>query len=132
MPSCKWPGERSRLGRDSFHQIAVADECVGVVIDDRVPGAVVASGELRFGDRHTDRIGEALAKGPRGHFDPGRVAALRMSRRLTAPLAKLLDIIERELIARHVQQAVEQRRAMTCREHEAVAIEPQRIAADCA
>ena len=38
-------GERARLVRDAFHQAAVADEHVRVVIDDRVPGAIELRGK---------------------------------------------------------------------------------------
>ena len=51
-----------------------------------------------------------------------------MSGRLAAPLAELLNVIERQRIAGQVQQAVKKGGAMACREHEAIAIVPIGIA----
>ena len=52
------PGQGQRLVADALHQAAVAAENVGVVVDD-----VVAElcREQPFGERHADRIAEALA-----------------------------------------------------------------------
>src|SRR3546814_12167897 len=73
------------------------------------------------------RSGEALPERPGGDFHARGVAALGMSRRLAAPLPELLDVVERQVVAGDVQQAVQQRRAVAGREHEAVAVGPQRI-----
>ncbi len=89
LPSLRWPASEAASDGDAFHQVAVADDRVGVVIDDVEFGAVVARRELRFGDRHADRIGQALPERSGGDFDAGRVAALGMPGRLAAPLAKL-------------------------------------------
>src|SRR5215470_2197718 len=50
-----------------------------------------------------------------------------MSWRLAAPLAEALDLLERKVITRQMQQAVQQCRAMPRGQHEAVAIGPVRI-----
>jgi hypothetical protein len=49
-----------------------------------------------------------------------------MPRRLAAPLPEALDLGERQVISREVQQRVQQRGAVTRRQHEAIAIEPLR------
>ena len=56
------------------------------------------------------------------------MSALGKPQRLAAPLAELLDVVQREVISGQVQQTVEQRRTMSGREHEEVAIEPMRVA----
>ena len=65
-------GERARLVRDAFHQAAVAEEHVGVVVDDVVAGPVELRGEQLLGERHADRVGEALAERAGGGFDARR------------------------------------------------------------
>ena len=62
-------GERDRLLADAFHQVAVGGEHIGAVIDDVV---AELGGEVRFGDRHADGVGEALAERAGGGLDAGR------------------------------------------------------------
>jgi hypothetical protein len=61
---------------DAFHQTAVAQEGVGVVIDDGVAGLVELGGQCLFGDGETDGIGDALAERAGGGFDARGVACL--------------------------------------------------------
>ena len=118
-------GERDRLLADAFHQVAVGGEHIGAMVDD-----VVAEHrrEMRFGDRHADGVGEALAERPGRGLDAGRVAVFRMTRRQRAELAEALDLIDRHrLVAEEMQQRVDQHRAVAGRQHEAVAVGPGRI-----
>ena len=62
-------GERDRLLADAFHQVAVGGEHVGAVIDDL---AAEHGGEMPLGDRHADRVGEALAERPGRGLDARR------------------------------------------------------------
>ena len=80
--------ERSGLRRNTFHQIAVADQRVNIMIDDGAARPVVASGEVVFRDRHTDAVGESLAERSCRRLHSRGQSALRMPRSLTAPLAK--------------------------------------------
>ena len=121
------PGERRRFARHALHQVAVADDGPAAVIDWRVACAVVARRQMRLGDRHADRIRQALAERAGRDFDALGVAALGMAGCLAAPLAEAAQIVQRQLIAGQVQQAIEQRRAVPGREHEAVAIGPLRV-----
>ncbi len=121
------PGQRSRFAGDTFHQVTVADDGPGAVVDHLVAVAVVARGQMRLADRHADRVRQTLAERPGGHFDTGRVAVFGMSGRLAAPLAELLQVIQRQRVTGHVQQAVQQRRAVAGGQHEAVAVRPVRI-----
>ena len=92
-------------------------------------GAVVLAQEL-LGDRHADAVGEALAERAGRDLDAGRdvdAVALRVARRDRAPLAELLELVHREVVAGEVQDAVEQHRAVAGAEHEAVAVGPRRI-----
>ena len=51
-----------------------------------------------------------------------------MAGRAAAPLAKMPQLIERQVVAEQVQQRVQQRRAVARAQHEAIAIPPARIA----
>jgi hypothetical protein len=121
-------GERADLVADAFHQAAVADEDVRVVVDDRVAVAVEFARQQLLGERHADRIGETLAERPGGRLDPRRDTEFRMARRLAVELAEIAQLREREVVAGQVQQRVDQHRRVTVRQHEAVAFGPVRIA----
>ena len=79
------PGERGRLARDAFHQVAVAHEGPGAMIDDPVARPVEVLRQEPLGDRHPDRVADALAQRAGGGLDAGRVAPLGMARRLASP-----------------------------------------------
>ena len=120
-------GQRRGFGGHSFHQVAVAHDGVGEVIHDGVARAVEIRSEETLRHGHANAVREALAERPGGGLDARRQAVFRMPRRAAAPLAELSYVFEREIIAREVQQGVEQHRAVPGREHEAVAIGPVRI-----
>src|SRR5271167_863260 len=103
-------GERSRLRGHTLHEVTVADDRVGGVIDYLESGTVVARRQLRFGDRHAHRVGESLPEWSRGNFDAGRMSALWMSRGLAAELAKPHDVVQRKVITGEMQKAVQQHR----------------------
>ena len=118
------PRERGRLGRDALHQVAVGDQRVGRVVDDRVPRPVEARRQVALGHRHADRVGRALPERAGGGLDARRVAELRVPRRLAAPLPEALQVLARDPVAEEVQERVEQHAPVPGREHEAVAIGP--------
>ena len=99
-------GDRRRLRADALHHVAVGADRVDPRVDDRVVRPVVAIGEEALRDRHADAVREALAERPGRRLDPGRVPALRMARRARAPLAELLQVVEREVVAREVERRV--------------------------
>ncbi len=125
-------GQRGRFAGHALHQVAVADDRPGAMVDHRMAVAVVARRQVRLADRHADRVRQALAERAGGDFDARRVAVLGMSRRLAAPLAELLEVVQREVVAGDEQQAVQQCRAVAGGEHETVAVGPVRIAPGCA
>ena len=87
----------------------------------------VAGARQTARERHPHPVGEALPERTRRHLDTGRLAELRMTRRLRAELAEADDLVERERIPEEVEQRVEQHRSVAVREHEAVAQRPLRI-----
>ncbi len=120
-------GERGRFLADAFHQVAVAADAVREVVDDCLIVPVVDGAQMRFGDRHPERIADSLAKRPGRRFDPRRALGFGVSRRLTAELTEVFDVVEGQLVAGEVEQRVEQHRAVTGGQYETVAIEPVRI-----
>gem|GEM_PF-1404837 len=107
---------------DAFHQVAVARQHVGVMVDQVVAEAGV---EMALGERHADGRRQALAQRSGGRLDPGRVFVLRMARRLRADLTEIPDLVDRHgLVAEQMQQGVEEHRAVARRQHEPVAIWP--------
>ena len=117
-------GERDRFLADAFHEAAVTDEGIGVVLDE-VGAELVA--QLALGDRHADGIGDALAERTRGRLDAGGVAIFRVAGGAGAELAEILDLVDRDvLVARQVEQRVEEHRAVAGRQDEAVAVRPGR------
>ena len=71
--------------RDAFHEAAVADEHVGVVVDDVEAGPVELRGQHLLGERHADGVGEALAERAGGGLDADVELVLRVTRRCASP-----------------------------------------------
>ena len=116
--------ERYGLLRDTFHQVAVGRQHVGMVVDD-------AGAELRrhhpLAEREADRGRDALAERACRGLDAFGVAVFGMARRLGAPLAEALQLVERHARrAREIEQRVEQHRAVAGGQDEAVAVGPAR------
>ena len=78
-----------------------------------------------LGQRHADRVGEPLPQRTGRRFDARRMAVFGMAGGLGAELAEVAQLVHRHTrIAGEVQQGVEQHRAVSGRQHEAVAIRP--------
>ena len=87
-------GERDRLVADPLHQAAVAAEHIGVVVDELV---AELGAEMPLGERHADRIADALAERPGRRLDAGGEAALGMAGGAAAELAEALQLVERHV-----------------------------------
>ncbi len=121
-------GERSCLGLDTLHQIAVAGEHVRMVVEHLVARSVVARSEVRFADRHSDRVRDSLPEGPGRGLDTMGQVRLRMAGREAPPRAKAPQLIERHFfVAGEVHQGIEERRCVAGRKNEAVSIDERRI-----
>ncbi len=59
-------GQRDHFLANALLQAAVAHERVGVVVDQRT---TEACGQIGFGHRHAERIGNALTERAGGHLD---------------------------------------------------------------
>src|SRR4051812_36567013 len=94
--------ERCGFTRNALHQVAVRDDCVDVTVNDGEALAVKLRREVRSAHRHADAVGEPLPKRPRSYLDARRQDVLGVARSLRAPLAKALQLFEREVVARQV------------------------------
>ena len=117
-------GQRCGLRRDPLHEVAVTDDRVREMIDDVEAGAVVTGSQARLRDRHAHAVAESLPQRSGRDLDAGRETALRVPGRDAAPLAELLDLLERNVVTGHMEQAVEQHRSVSCREDKAIAVDP--------
>ncbi len=117
-------GQAGSLVADAFHQIAIGDDGVGIVVKDREARAVEGGGEEALGDRHTHAVGKALPQGAGGRLDAGCEAVFRMARRAAAPLAKALQFVQRQVVAGEVEQAIQEHRAVPGGKDEAVTVGP--------
>ena len=117
-------GEADRFMADAFHQAAVAGDHPSAVVNQIL---AKAGGEVALGHGHADGGGQALTQRASGGLDARRGAVLGVARGLGAPLTEVLDLLHGHgLDAGQVQQGVDQHRAVTGRENEAVAIGPFR------
>src|SRR5512141_776210 len=94
------------------------------MIDDGMVGAVEDRRQLRFSDCHPNGVPEALAERACGGFDAGSVTVLGMTRRSAFPLTELFDVVEREIVSREIQHAVQQHGCMSSGENKAIAVNP--------
>ena len=76
------PGERRGLVADALHEAAVAGDDERVVV---LHVGAEAGAQDALGDRHADRVGEALAERPGGDLDAGGVARLGVARASSSP-----------------------------------------------
>ena len=122
-------GERAGLVAGALHEVAVAAEDEGAVVDglEAAVGGVDARREHPLREGHADGRGEALAERTCRRLDAGRVAVFGMAGGEAAELAELADVVERDAVAGKVEQTVEEHAAVAAGEDEAVAVRPRRI-----
>ncbi len=118
-------GERGGLGADALHQVAVGADPVGVVV---LHLAAVLLAQEALGEREADGVRDALAERAGRDLDAGGVMDLGVARRARAPGAEVSDLLQRHVrVAGQVETGVQQHRAVTGRQHEAVAVGPVRV-----
>ncbi|MCY1354613.1 hypothetical protein D9M69_409980 [compost metagenome] len=117
-------GQGADFMGNAFHHAAIAEEHVGVVVDDVVAITVELRSQGLFGDGEADGVGEALTQRAGGGFHAGGVAVFRVARGAAAQLAEVLQVLDAEVVAGQVQQRVVQHRAVAVGQHEAVAVGP--------
>ncbi len=133
-------GQGGGLARDALHHAAVAGHRVDVVVEHGEIGPVEVLGLPAAGDRHADAGGHAGAQRTRRRLDAGRPPVLRVARALAVELAEPFDVLQLDrqlaqplvlrvhrLHAGQVQQRVDQHGGVAARQHEPVAVGPDRV-----
>ena len=120
-------GEGASLVGDTLHQAAIAQEDIGMVIDDGMAGLVELAGEDLLRQGHAHAIGDALTQGTGGGLDAGGVPILGVARRLGVELAEGLEVLDAEVVPGEVQQGVDQHGAVPVGEHEAITVGPSGV-----
>src|SRR4029453_6495780 len=95
-------GETGGFSGDAFHQVAIADDSIREVIDDRESRPGVARRQMRLGDGHTDSVAEALTQRSRRRLNSRSQTTLGMAGGAAVPLAELLDLFEEQLVPRRI------------------------------
>ena len=121
-------GQRADFMGNAFHHAAVAEEHVGVVVDDVVAFTVELRAQHLLGDGEADGVGDALAERAGGGLDTRGVTVFRVARGTTVQLAELLEVFDAEVVTGQVQQRIDQHRTMAVGQHEAVTIGEVRVA----
>ena len=120
--------DRRRLAGDSLHQVAVADDRENPMGEQWRAAAVIETRRHVLGrDRHPDAVAEALPQRPGRGLDARRDSMFRMARGFAAELAEAFDLLERQVVAAQIERGVQQHRAVSGRQHEAIAPVPVRI-----
>ena len=107
---------------DAFHEAAVTGDDVGVVI---LHLAAETRAQHFFGHGHAHGGRKTLTQRAGRRFDALGVTVFRVAGGLGAPLAEILDLVDRHVgVAGQVQKTVDQHRAVACREDEPVTVGP--------
>jgi len=102
-------GETGGLMRDAFLEIAVRDDGIDAMVGHGEVRGVERGGVKFLRDGEADRIARALAERSSGDFDALGFVALRMAGSEAAPLAEILELVERHLLeAGEMQERINQ------------------------
>ena len=113
---------------DAFHHAAIAEEGVGVVVDDLVAIAVELGGHDLFRQGEAHGVGDALAQGTGGGLDARGVAVFGVARGLAVQLTEILQVVDGQVVAGQVQQRIDEHGAVAVGQHEAVTVGPLGVA----
>ena len=136
-------GQRRCFRRDALHQAAVSANGIDVVVEDLKAGPVVPVGEPLLGDGHADARRNALSKWTGRRLNARNPVILGVPRSFAVELAEVTDILERNrrvaesfvigihrLCAGEMEHGPEQHRGVAVREHEPIAVGPDRVLRD--
>ena len=117
-------GHRRRLGRHALLDTTVARQRPDRVVEDRVRGGVETRPEHLRRHRLSDSVSHPLPERAGGGLDAGRVAILRVSRRLRAPLPETLEFVDRQGVTAEVEPRVQKHAPVPGRQNESIAVDP--------
>ena len=113
--------------RNPLHQTTIAHKHVGKVVDDLMVWLIKLRRQRALGDSQPHRVRQPLPQRPGGGFNPRGIADFRVARRFGMQLTEVFYLFDGQIIARQMQQAVEQHRRVAVGENKAVAIVPLRV-----
>ena len=97
------------------------------MVDNLLIGSIENSRQMTLRHGHAHRVAESLPQGARSGLHAGGMAVFGMAGGFAAPLAKVFNIFQTDLVTGQVKQAVKQHGGVAGRQHEAVAIHPCRV-----
>ncbi len=121
-------GQRGHFVRNAFHHAAIAQEHIGVVVDDGVAVTVELGRHDFFGQGEAHGVGDALAERAGSGLDARGVTMLRVARGTAVQLTEALEVVDRQVVAGQVKQRIDKHRTVAVGQHEAVAIGKCRVA----
>src|SRR5256885_17222688 len=105
------PSKTASLMTDAFHQVTIAGDDKGLVIDQRVAKPRIQDS---LGKRHADRVRDPLAERSGRRLDARGMAVFGMAGAGTAQLAEALDVVERDAaVTGEIKERVEQHPAVS-------------------
>ena len=90
LAQAKRPRQRTGLVGDAFHHAAIAQENIGVVIDNHMFATIELRRQDFFGERHANTVGDALPKGACCGFHTWGITVFRMARCSGMQLTEIL------------------------------------------
>ena len=106
------PGKRGGFVRDALHQVAIADQRIGEMVNQLVFGSVKPGREEALGKRESNRVRCSLPKRASRCFDTWSIAVFRVAGSHRAPLSEILQLFQRQVVAAEVQHGVDEHGAM--------------------
>ncbi len=117
--------ERDRFLADAFHQAAIANNHIRLVVNEVVAEARI---QMALCHRHADGGGDALAKRACGRLNAFGDEVFRVARRIGAQLTEIADVVPADrFVPSEVQQRIDQHRAVARRQNEPVSVRPVRL-----
>ncbi len=133
-------GQRRRLRRHTLHHATVSRQRVDVKVEHLEARPIEVRAHPAPGDRHANAHRHALTQRTRRRLDARRPAVLRVAGRPAVQLPETLDVLHlhrqlaqrlvlgvHRLDASQVEHRVEQHRGVARRQHEAIAVGPDRV-----
>jgi hypothetical protein len=103
LPQAQVPRQTTGFVGNALHEVSVAGDDVRVMVHDGEARPIEPFGQPAFGDGHPDGVGDALAEGACRRLDTRRQAIFGVTRRLTFPLTKGSQVVQRQVVACQVQ-----------------------------
>src|SRR5437660_12154247 len=119
--------EGTRLGGDAFLETTITRQTKNMLVENAMVAGVEMRGRHFRCHCHTNRVTNALSQRTSRALDAGRVAKFRMPRRFGMQLAKILNVLDRNVVAAQVQPGIQKHAAVSGGKNEIVAINPARL-----